>query len=434
VIVVNRLFLVAWLYASSATLLRALGFLLTMWIARVLPTEEYSRWGLLYAFQTGLASFGVVGLAEAAIGLLKQCGSTSERAQVFKATRKSLFVTCGISLFIAAVVGKWLIKPTPDVILLASVLASGALVAVASLESQLSRLDEDHSTSLTYVFAVPLAGLIGSSVAFALFSSPGSYFVGSAIGLALAIAFHYRPHKSQIIGDNPYILQSVLRRVPPFIAIAFLGWMSGYGNNFVISSWFDSSQIARFTFAMSIGSLMQVAASSLNQAWAPRFFLIISNQSFDEVESRNRRFYRLQSFALGLISSVALFALPSLLSLAGGNLSQYSNMRTEYFFVLAGYIVLSPWWHASNYYLAHDMGRLLMGVTVVTGLAGICSWVVMMILFGPLGIYIGFFVQMVIRSLGILVASRPFWRLRPDFAATLFGLALPLLVLILTRS
>src|SRR5262245_257395 len=67
----SPLFRYAGLYAVSATLLRLVGFAVFVWLARSLSVNEYATWGLLYALQTAAASFGLVGIVEAVIGLLR---------------------------------------------------------------------------------------------------------------------------------------------------------------------------------------------------------------------------------------------------------------------------------------------------------------------------------------------------------------------------
>lgn len=424
----NRLLVFAGLYAGSAALLRALGFTLSLWMASVLPVEDYGRWGLLYACQTGLVTFGLVGLIEAVVGLLKDHPGVSARAQLFAAAQRAFGGTLGVSLAVAALGGALFLLPRHASLPgFASVLASGALLAYASLKAQLARLDEDHALSLGYSFTLPLIGLAGSALAFAAWRSAEAFFIGCTLGLGAALALLHLPSRPAAAAAGPATpSRKVLRRIAPFIAVAFLGWMSGYGNNFVVGAWFDSGEVARLTFALAISSLMQLVATALNQTWSPRFFRLTHAEPFDSVERRNRRFYRAQSLTLGATAALCIALLPALLQAAGGNLAHYAAMRLELFFVVAAYVLLGPWWHCSNYFLAHDRGVALMRVTIATSAIGIAAWLALMVVWGPLGVYVGFFVQMAIRTIGIVVVARRSWPVRADWGGVALGMLLAL--------
>ena len=70
-----------------------------------------------------------------------------------------------------------------------------------------------------------------------------------------------------------------------------------------------------------------------------------------------------------------------------------------------------------------------MRVVVGTSVIGILVWFLLMLALGPIGIYIGFFVQMFLRSVGIFFYSRQFWPLRFGWTGLVVGSALVLLPL-----
>jgi len=49
------------LYAGAAVLLRLIGFVISLWLAKSLSPAQYAYWGLLYSAQTGFISFALVG-------------------------------------------------------------------------------------------------------------------------------------------------------------------------------------------------------------------------------------------------------------------------------------------------------------------------------------------------------------------------------------
>lgn len=414
----------AGLYAGSAALLKAGGFLLSLWMARTLPVAEYGAWGLLYAFQTGLTTFGLVGILEAVVGLLRSHDTPEARRALFGGATGAFLVTISASLIIAIAIAPFVLGQRIGLLAIACVLVSGALLAFAALQAQIVRLEERHLASLGFNFGVPLVGLASSTAWFIAERSAQSFFVGSAVGLVVAMAALWRAGKVEAysVARHGEQRRQVMARLAPYVVVAFFGWLSGYGNNFVVTSLFPATEVARFTFALSLGSVMQLVASALNQVWSPRFFLITQSEPFDTVEDKNRRFFFSQSVVLGLIAALSIVLLPPLLKALGGNLAFYASMKLELFFVFAAYIVLSPWWHCHNYFLAYDRGPSVMNIVLITSAVGIVLWLALMWLLGPLGIYIGFFSQMVVRSIGIVLFARGFWPVRVGWGGVATGM------------
>jgi O-antigen/teichoic acid export membrane protein len=412
-----------------------LGFLLSLWMAKTLPIDEYGTWGLVYAFQTGLATFGAVGILEAVVSLLRLHPGPEERSKLFAAANGAFLLTAGTSLAAAALVRVvFVTRSDIGVVTLSSAIVSGAVLAFSSLQAQIVRLEERHLSSLSYYFLVPLAGLVGSIAAFSMDRSVGAFFVGSAAGLMMAApAFLFKQVGPSSPSRDRSVHGQILARLKPYVAVAFFGWLSGYGNNFVVDYLFESSDVARFTFALAIGSVMQLVASALNQVWGPRFFRITQVQSLEIVENKNRRFFATQSMVLGGLGAVCLISLPPLLRAVGGNLASYASMGLEFFFVLAGYVFLSPWSHCHNYLLAYDKGRNVMHIVLITSAIGIVLWFALMWWLGPLGIYVGFFSQMVIRSLGIVLFTQGIWPVTIGWGSVGAGVLMTLGGLVVSR-
>jgi O-antigen/teichoic acid export membrane protein len=425
----NRLIYYAGLYAGSAALLKTLGFLLSLWMAASLSVSDYASWGLLYAFQTALTTFGAAGILEAVVGLLASNEQVEQRRKLFGGATGTFAVTMTASIVVAVML--WIFvfgRESASFLTLASVLASGVLLAFVALQAQVIRLEERHFASLAFNFVAPLLALVGSAVWFAAERSAQSYFFGSAVGLAAALAVLWRAGEIQVY--RPVLHRkhrnAVIRRLGPYIAVAFFGWLSGYGNNIVVATLFSATEVAQFTFALSVGAVMQLVASSLNQVWSPRFFRITRTESFDSVEQKNRRFYFSQSIVLGTVAALSILLLPPLLNSLGGNLSFYGSMRMELFLVFGAYIILSPWWHCHNYFLAYDRGQSVLNIVLVTSALGIGAWLLLMWVLGPLGIYVGFFCQMVIRSVGIAMYARRFWPVRVTWGGVAIGMLVAL--------
>jgi O-antigen/teichoic acid export membrane protein len=186
-------------------------------------------------------------------------------------------------------------------------------------------------------------------------------------------------------------------------------WLSGYGNTYVVKGFFTTTDVARFTFAYTLASLMQLVASSMNQVWSPRFFRLVHELPVSEVERRSRQFFALEGAVLGLIGGTVLALIPIATRVAGQSLQSYQGMSLEFFLMFAAYAVSIPWFHVQNYYYVHGQGVGLMRVTLATSILGLVGWLGAMWLLGVIGIYAGFAVMTAIRSVGATAYARTRW-------------------------
>lgn len=432
----NTLIKFSLLYSGAASSLRLLGVIVSLWVATSLPQDSYADWGLLYSVQTGVISFSLVGIVESVVGLLNSYDKDSQRVQLYAAAVSVFRWTGLVTAFLVVIFYFLYLNPhSAGLVALLSVVISGLLLAYSGLQSQIVRLKEDHLSSLFFAFFVPLSGLIGSAVTFNIFGSVNSFFCGSAIGLAIILLLF----RNQFANRHPFLPQNTIHlqlfsRLAPFIIVTFLGWLSGYGNNFLVQRFFGPVEVAKFTFALTVSSIPQLVSASLNQVWAPRFYKLTHCYPFDEVESRNIIFYNLQCILLGLLGAVSIIVFPHLLSAIGGNLLSYLSMRYEICLLFVAYILLAPWTHAYNYLLAYDKGRHVMNIVIATSAIGILLWLLLMLMLGPMGIYVGFLSQMFLRSAGIYIYSRRFWPLRVGWLGLIVGSTLPLSALWATRG
>lgn len=422
----NKLVCYAGLYTISAGFLKLAGFVLFMWLARTLSVDNYANLGLLYSLQTGVTTFGLVGIVEAIVGLLKSLSSLEDRQKLFAAANSAFIFTLSISLVILSVSYETLNTGSNKTQLtLLYVMFSGGLLAFASLQTQIVRLEEKHLASLCFNFVLPFAGLVGSSLAFYYFRTVSSFYWGTAIGLSISLAVML----SCRVGfydftKNKKDIYPILKRTAPFVIVAFLGWLSGYGNNYIINFYFEPKEVAKFTFALSLSSIMQLIATALNQVWSPRFYQYVRELSFESLEEKNRQFFRLQGLAMGFIGGLVLALFPLFTKLGGGNLGSYQTMNLELLCLFSSYVFLSPWWHCSNYFLAHDHGSSIMKITLLTSVIGISIWLILMWQLGSIGIYIGFMTQMLIRSVGIALAAKRRWPVRICWDGVVGGILL----------
>jgi O-antigen/teichoic acid export membrane protein len=413
-------------YAGAAGLQKLVGFVLFMWLARSLSVQEYAGFGLAYALQTGVTTLALSGIVESAVGLLKQNPSPSQqRALLAAANGAFLWLTVpAILLAVLCYVG---LTPASshDWFTIGTVVVSGVLLAFASVQAQIVRLQEDHLASMLFNFVAPLSGFIAGGLAFLVGRTVTAFFAGMTVGLvagvlglrATGIGFYERP-------TDAALTRRVLGGIGPFLGIAALGWLSGYGNNYLVRLLFNSTEVARFTFALMVSSLMQLIASALNQVWSPRFFRLVRELPHDDVEYRNRIFYRWQAVALGLAGGAVLALFRPAITAVGGQATAYRSMGPELLCLIAAYVVLSPFWHCYNYYLVHGEGLEAMHLTTITSVIGIAAWLMLMWFVGPIGVYAGFLLQMLLRVIAVVWFARRRWSLSIAWDGVAAGLAL----------
>lgn len=420
----NKFIWHAGLYAGSAAALRIFGFVLVLWLARVLPVEDYASFGLLYAVQTGIATFVIAGIYETVVGRLKDNPSIALRDRLFsRANAAFALMSLPVSALALLVSVVFTELDRRSAVALVGALLVGVISAFSTLQSQIVRLEERHVASLCFSFIVPFAGLCGGALGFLGAGTLSAFFAGSAIGLLIALfglrAAHIGSYHISIDRDD---LVLTFSRLMPFLVIAVFGWLSGYGNNYVVKALFNAVEVAKFTFALTMTSIMQLIATALNQVWGPQFYKRVHQLLPEVLEKRNRQFYRLQGFALGLIGAAAVASFPMLMKMLGGNLVAYESMSLELSLLFCAYVALSPWWHCHNYYLAHGKGEELMRIVLTTSALGIAIWITLMWVIGPAGIYIGFLVQMLLRSAGIVFGARKRWPVRVAWEGVLVGM------------
>lgn len=417
-------------YAASAAVQKSVGFVLLLWLAHSLPVADYATFGLLFALQTGLAGMAGAGIVETVTGLLKDHRTEPERLRLFAAANTVFLLLSGICAVVVALASNALQEHAHAAgVNLASVAAAGIASAFFTLQAHLTRLEERHEASLALGFVPPLAGWVIATAAFAFGRSVSWFFAGLACGFLLCLLpFSLREIGYFRLAGGRIEAGSILARIGPFVAIVVLAWLSGYGNTYLVNALFTAEDVARFTFAYTLASIMQLTATSLNQVWGPRFLRIVYDSPVAVVESSNQRFFLLQGCVLGVVGGIVLVIAPSAIAWGGTRLAAYQGLNAGLLLLFAGYAISIPWYHVQNYYFAYAKGRELLFVTLATTTVGVLVWLAAMWLLGSTGIYVGFLALTAIRTIGSVVWARREWHVRllwqgPVVAIILLGTA-----------
>lgn len=407
----NRLVFFSGLYGATATALKLVGFLVFLWMARSLPIAEYASFGLFYALQAGLATFVLAGIVEVSVGLTKNSERPKDREHVYRLANTAFFFMA-MAFTAMALLVFWLFggDSYSNVSVVLATILGGIALGFSSLQSQIVRLQERHFDSLCFNFMVPLAGFLAGGIGLYIYHSAGSFFVGFAIGVISGLFILWAAgigdyRQADRLGESKLILLSL----PPFLLMAGLGWLSGYGNTYLINYLLAAEDVAKFTFILSLSAAMQLIANSLNVVWGAHFYRIAGQLPFGQVEKRNRVIFTWLGIVMGAFAGVLVCLFSPVLSLIGGNLAIYQSMGFELFLMSCSYIFLLPWWHCHNYFILHGKSHDLLRVSLITSLVGVAISTILMVALGPLGIYLGFLAQTAIKALGMALAARKHW-------------------------
>jgi O-antigen/teichoic acid export membrane protein len=428
----------ALLYAGTAALQKGIGFIIFFWLAHSLNVQEYARFGLLYALQCGVATLAGAGILDSVIGLLKGI-KVEARATLYSAANGVFLFLAVAVVFVASIVCFDVVKHgDSNVLEFGVVVVGGVLTAFLMQQTTLVRLEERHKSSLLLGFFGPVAGFLGAVLGFAVGGRVAGFYFGMMIGLLVAtLVFRWARIGHYGISVGWVTTASIRANLISYILIALLAWLGGYGNTYIVQAFFPPDQVAKFFFAYTLSSIMHLVATSTNQVWSPRFFRLAHQVNKEDLEPRNIRFYTLQGIVLGVSGAFVLIALPFVLSAWGGNLMAYHNIHIELFLLFAGYAVSIPWWHAQNYFLVHGQARDLMGAVFASSVLGMLIWVVLMVFAGSIGIYVGFMVQMLLRSCWVFAVARKRWKLRVAWQGPVIALILtacPVILPIITSK
>jgi O-antigen/teichoic acid export membrane protein len=397
-----------------------------MWLGRVLSVDNYARLGLLMALQAGLTAMASAGVVEAVIGLLRDHRLPEERRDLHRGANvmfAALAAVVGMGaavIFIAAVRNvAW--SPVE----LVAVIASGLLTAFFYVMSGLVRLNEDHRVSLMLASLPALVGFVIGFLAFLWQRTLVAYFAGMAAGLfaAFLVSLLARPDLFAMPSGTAKARQ-LAEFMPSFLAIAGLGWLAGYGNTYIVELFFHSSDVARFSFAYTLASILQLVSTALNQTWSPRFFTLANAQPLDQVERKSRLYFLLHAAVLGTIGAFLIVVTPVVTGLLGGNLVHYGRAGAATFFLFTAYAISLPWYHAQNHFLVHGRGGDIMKIVIISTLLGLACVAIAIAALGVIGVYVGFMAQTGARSVVAVAFARSRWAISTTLDASLLATAL----------
>jgi O-antigen/teichoic acid export membrane protein len=402
-------------YFSSSVISKVTTYLITIYFASSLTSDQYGVWGLLYSFQTGIVMFSTTGIIESIVVLSnerKMCGSNK------KIYYASYFFFILIFIFLFILVNSYFFffdySQKIELKQLILIFIFSGFLAAYSLLAQIFRLEENHYRSLKFSFFIPFVSTLIGLIFFYFDRSVFTYLLGLLFLPIINFIIDLNSLKrriSIIIKQGKIYFSYFFYRVIPYFVNSIFGWLSGYGMNLIIIFIFNSQEVARFTFILSTSSVMQLLATSFNQVWSPKLFSLVKEDRLKEAEISNSKYTIILTLLLVLFAFLVLLIYPYFLSYLGKNALMYIGSINSLFWILSGYVILTPWWHCANYFIVFDKGRQLMTLSIYANVIGLIIWVLLIYYFKASGIYIGFYFQMLIKSIFIYMYARRNWKL-----------------------
>jgi len=433
----RRLIGVSMLYMASATGQRIVAAFVTFWLATRLSTIDYGRYGLGLALQQLVTIVALGGIIELVIGRMRTLEDGPVRSALFASARRAFLL---MAVFIFALLAVWFGLTANKGIEIAegmSAVAAGTMFGYASMVAALARLEERHSVAIVYSTLPTTISYLSGVVAILLLNTVWSFFFGAALGGGLVVVIlrymggqSSRTPAEAVSATSPWPL---LAMSVPYFGVTLFGWLSGFGYNFVIDHFFVKEEIARFTFALSIASMLLMVASALNQVWSPRFYQLATRMPVATLEVANRAFHSVLSVVMGVLGGAMVLAYPVALHLLGAKLAAYADMQADVAVLVAGYVVLPAWWQCMNHLLSGGQGGLLFRVTAVSGALGIAAGIGLLLLLGSTGIYLSFVLTMVLRASVISLAVRQSVAVSPPVLGISVGLILIAVAFLISR-
>lgn len=399
--------------------------------ASFFSSNEYAKFSILYSLQVAISTFSLTGLQETVAARLGEYKAGSRRRLLFHHMSGVYVYTAVISSIMLTPLLIIALKDQPEVLAITAAVLLGALIGFGILQAGFQRIEGQNAASLFFSAGIPLAGVIGILIGLATGSDVAATFILALLGASLMtglLIFFNSSCFVRLPSLNNVRIEFLI--LAPFLVISVFGWLGGYGMNFFIGSYFEAMDVAVFTFLFTLASVSQVIASSFNMIWAPRFYHLFHAKQFDQAAKDGRNFFLFLAIINGAVGCFAVAILPWITSYIGGHISQYGGYQTELAYLMSAYVLAIFYWHGQNYFHVSGYGQELMRLILYSGGAGIIVWIGCMIFLGPIGIFVGFLMQMALKSFSMWLVGRHFWGLDQPWLGVALGFLITFLGLL----
>lgn len=411
--------------AFAAILTKGFSFIVMLFIARNLSVNEYSIFGQLYSIQQVIVGLIGAGFIESVIRITH--ASKLDKIAVCKnALLASIPITL-IFLLIAFLILTWFRYTglsNSESIAFAVAIISGFMGGYYVFFSKLNRLLENHIYALL-LLNIPLiiTFMVGGIFVFA-FERANMFFVGVLIGLSVIGIVLNKTYflfiKNSYKTSKP-IMAQIHQNIAPYISVAFLGWLSGFGNVFLIGIFLPDPSIAKYTFLFTFSGIMMLVANSINQIWSPHFYNISKHSPTEFVEKQSYFFYSMTSFILAAAASFMVLFYQPLIDLIGGSLVAYRDSTKALSLILSSFLIYTPVWHCRNHLYLKSPGSVMLKLSIIAYSLSLSLMVLAIYIFGDIGIYIGSFCLALTQTFCFGLYAYKKWQINFPFRAISYG-------------
>lgn len=388
-------------------LVKVFQFFLFSHLAKTLGVSLFGVFGLVYTYQVTISTFSNVGIIEKLPNQISALTDPSKKDELYRKTNTFFLILSVISFAIILLYGafdKIVIKNLTSFLFTS---LSAILISFFTVQSSFLRFDFKYLPSVLVSNIPLLLSLIGLYLA-SLFGLKLEYIIlfslfGLLLGL-LVLLFSKLTYGFEIMNANEIVNE--FKTIWPFLFIAIFSLFSGYGANFLISRILKIEDVGVFTFFITITSTMHLIANSMNLVWAPKFYLLFKESDPAKFNASNKRFYIFEVIILFIVAFCFFLVL-----------AFYNNLFVEYkphFFKLSflfiAYLFNVSWYMNTNYYIAANRSKKLLKIVSISGVIGLLSLYCLMLEFGAYGIYIGFFIGYLAKSILIGYDSYKTWK------------------------
>ena len=395
-----------------------------LWLASSLTISEYANFGRLYAIQQGLAGVICSGFVEVVIG--SAFLSNVNRNAIYKnAIYASLPVTFVIALIFYASISFSKNNLLSDTNLIIVSMVGGCLTGYFIFVSRLNRLLEEHISAIVLQHVPVLAFFATGAVGIMTFDSVSGFFLMGTSGMLLISVILKSKYKhlvfnKEILTKN--LMLGIIKGTPPYILIAILGWISGFGNIFIIDIFLTEYSIAKYTFLYTLTGIMLLVANSFNQTWSPYFYRIASIETPLNLEQKSSDFYTVGSLLLTITAASIIILYQTAIKLLGGTALEYQNSIIEISLLLSSFLIYLPVWHCRNHIYLNSRGKDFLLLSIITFILGLCSNIAIIAIFGDVGVYLGFFLLAFYQLVLFGLYAWKNWSLKFPLVSILYGI------------
>lgn len=170
-----------------------------------------------------------------------------------------------------------------------------------------------------------------------------------------------------------------LKLSTPLIFHALSGQLLNFADRFMLVKMATSIDVALYSFAYSIGMIIQMIWMSLNSAWVPWYYDCLKEQNSNDIKIYSK--YYIVLFTLGTISFI--FLTPELIFIMGGE--QYNNATNITPLIAISYYFVFLYSFYVNYEFSQANTKVIPIATTLAAIANIGLNLILIPIFGVTG-------------------------------------------------